>query len=365
MATAGALRVAIVAPGPDTEGGITEVVRQVMPALENRSVSAVWISSHRSGSRMTKAIEMVYGLWRAVREFRTVDVVHIHSSYWISCLRKSLFLWLARLWRKPVIWHLHVPDRDFLTLFCGRGLMARYARWTVERCALIVVLSERWRSLVSELFPSLPIAVIYNPAVSPAMSSSVRTGHTVLFLGHLIPRKGYEVLLRAFSEVAAGRPDWRLVFGGSGEIPRAQQIAVQLGIEDRVVFKGWVRAEVKAKLMDQAAIFVLPSHQEGLPMSVLEAMASRVPVIATPVGGIPDVIENGVSGLLVPCGEITALSDALAGLMDDADVRVEIGEAGQRAVRNFQPRELSLNWVDAYRSALIHSGGRATREGRA
>jgi glycosyltransferase involved in cell wall biosynthesis len=346
------LRVAVIAPGAKTEGGITEVIRLMLPALEDAGVSVTWIATHRSGGRLGKAAELLAGFGKAVRTIPRTDVVHIHSSYWISCLRKSLFFWLARAYGKPVIWHLHVPDQDFFDLFGGSGFLGRYARWIVEQCQLVVVLSESWRPLASRCLPSVPLRVIYNPAVAPRWVTSASRACEVLYLGHLIPRKGYDVLIRAFASAAKDRPAWRLVFAGSGELDRARQLAAEFGVGDRVAFEGWIGPARKTDLLARAAIFALPSYQEGLPMSVLEAMAAGIPVVVTPVGGIPDLVADGESGFIVPAGASSELAAALTRLMDDEGLRHAVGERGQRAVRHLDPEPLAQEWLSAYRRVL-------------
>lgn len=116
-------------------------------------------------------------------------------------------------------------------------------------------------------------------------------------------------------------PTLRVCLGGDGEASAARALAQRLGIVDRVETPGWMTGATKAQWLARATIYALPSYAEGLPMSVLEAMAAGAPVVATPVGGISDVLSDGVHGLLVPPGDVVALVAALARLLDDAGLR--------------------------------------------
>ena len=127
-------------------------------------------------------------------------------------------------------------------------------------------------------------------------------------------------------------PDAKLLFGGDGYPERYGALARELGIADRCEFLGWITGEDKERLFERAGIYCLPSKNEGMPMSVLEAMAHGVPTIATPVGGVPQVIEDGVNGYLMPVDDEARLSELLCNLMDSQDLRASIGFAGRETI---------------------------------
>ena len=127
-------------------------------------------------------------------------------------------------------------------------------------------------------------------------------------------------------------PDAKLLFGGDGYPERYGALARELGIADRCEFLGWITGEDKERLFERAGIYCLPSKNEGMPMSVLEAMAHGVPTIATPVGGVPQVIEDGVNGYLMPVDDEARLSELLCNLMDSRDLRMSIGSAGRQTI---------------------------------
>lgn len=365
MSSADLVRVAIVAPGPRTQGGITEVVRSMLAALHSRpDVRATWIATHRSGSRAAKLGQFVVSLTAAARAFPSVDVVHIHASAWISCVRKSVFFWLARALGKPVVWHLHAGSDEFSELFERSGLLARYARRVVERADLVVVLTDGWRRRVAAyLGREDRIRVLRNPAPAPVAGGVDRPREPrILYLGRLFPRKGHDDLLRGFAEIADAHPGVRVVFAGSGDIEGTQALASQLGLGARVEFLGWVTGERKTAELLRAAVFALPSHQEASPVSILEAMSAGTPVVATNVGGIPDVVENGVTGLLVEPRDSAMLGSALKALLDDPALGRRLARQAASAMESRAAVSIAEEWMAAYRSALAHrSGDRPTR----
>jgi glycosyltransferase involved in cell wall biosynthesis len=158
--------------------------------------------------------------------------------------------------------------------------------------------------------------------------------------GRLIEKKGVPVTLRAFSTFLRQHPNATLTIAGEGPlIPELQKFARELGVTDRVSFTGFVSQEQLREIYYRSHIFLHPSqtgrdgNQEGIPNSMLEAMASGLPVFATEHGGIPEAIENSVSGVLVPERDDEALVQALLNASRDPDLLSRIARSGAEAVR--------------------------------
>jgi glycosyltransferase involved in cell wall biosynthesis len=118
------------------------------------------------------------------------------------------------------------------------------------------------------------------------------------------------------------------VLAGDGEVEETRCKAAESGLADRIEVPGWVSATRASALLAEADILVLASHAENMPMSVLEALAHQVAVVTTPVGTTPEILVNGVSALLVPPGDVAALTAALGRLIDEPGLRAEIAAAG-------------------------------------
>lgn len=347
-----AKNVMVVGPGPQTEGGITEVIQRVIRALDNRSDYRLkWIAMHRSGSALQKVGAALAGYLEVLVTMPRYDFVHIHSAAYVSFYRKSLVFWVARLWRRPVIWHLHTPNNDFCDFFGAPGVLGKYRRWVLRKSARVAVLSESWRPLASQYIDDSKLRVILNPIpeVGPEAPPATSDGPVrVLYLAHLIQRKGYPDLIRAFAGVFRVNPDCKLVFAGSGETQEALDLCIELGIEDAVEFLGWIGEAQRSEELRKARIFVLPSYQEGLPMGVLEAMAFGLALVTTPVGGIGDVVFDQENGVLVPPGDVSELENALLGLVQDPEKCRRLGAKAQEDVRQFTAENVGKLWIDLY-----------------
>jgi glycosyltransferase involved in cell wall biosynthesis len=164
----------------------------------------------------------------------------------------------------------------------------------------------------------------------------------------LTDHKDHGTLLSAASQVLAGRPDARFVILGEGELEAALRARAQeLGIGQQVVFAGF-RGDLD-RLIPCFDVFCLSSHMEGLGTSLLDAMAFGRPIVATAVGGIPEAVEDGRSGQLVPARNATALAQALVRLLGDERLRKEMGRAGRRIYEaRFTAERMVEATLDAY-----------------
>jgi glycosyltransferase involved in cell wall biosynthesis len=156
----------------------------------------------------------------------------------------------------------------------------------------------------------------------------------VLFLGRLSERKGVPELIDALAAPALAGLPWRATLAGDGDLPRYQAQAQRAGVADRITFTGWLDRDSVARLLAEADLLVLPSYDEGMAMSVLEAMAYAVPVICTPVGALPELVEPEVSARIVSPGDRDALAAALAALIADPTLRARFGRAARRRIES-------------------------------
>jgi glycosyltransferase involved in cell wall biosynthesis len=119
------------------------------------------------------------------------------------------------------------------------------------------------------------------------------------------------------------------------------------GVQDQVRLPGWVSGELKSRLLHEAAIFALPSYNENLPVSIIEAMDQALPIVSTTVGGIPDLVRHGLDGYLVPPGSIDELANRIVELLRNDDLRSRMGENGRRRVSSTFSPELAVASIAA------------------
>ncbi|HET7717479.1 MAG TPA: glycosyltransferase family 4 protein [Bauldia sp.] len=257
-----------------------------------------------------------------------VDLLHVHLSVRGSTYRKLILAALARRMRLPYVVHIHGSRFDTFWIEAGPRLARAIDRLLVSSAA-VIVLGDYWATFVAEHAPKAASRIVVLPNATAMSSARRRRGNDkvhIVFLGALGERKGTPQLIAALGNMA-DRPDWTATIAGNGAVEDSREAVARLGIADRVAIPGWLDPDAVRGLIEGADVFVLPSFAENLPMSVLEAMACGTAVVATPVGAIPDVIVDGSNGLLVPPGDVDALTKAIRKLLDDPDLRQRLGEA--------------------------------------
>lgn len=331
------VRAKVLMVGPDLalHGGIVSVVKGYLEAgLPEACDAFEYLGTGIGSSKLSKSVAFTRALARYARVMPSYDIIHLHISARGSYKRKSIMARMAHKAGKYVLLHDH--DGEFKKAFEeGGDAYRRDVRETFGIADRVVVLSEEWRDYFAEnVCDPEKINVVHNGVKIPDEPCSPCAHQDVLFLGRLDARKSPDVLLFASREVLSRFPDTKIVFGGDGEVEKNKALATELGIADRCEFHGWVAGAEREELFKRAAVYCLPSKNEGLPMSVLEAMARGIPAVATPVGGIPQVINDGVDGLLVPVDDHRALAVALNHLLESNELRKEMGHSARNKMLN-------------------------------
>lgn len=353
----------MVGPALDVRGGISSVSRELLENGLREHAEIEYISSMVDGSKARKALQAMAALIRFRRLLPDYELVHIHISKGASFYRKEMFAKAAMARGVPFILHEH--DGEFRKSFeSGDDAYRERVRGLFGSAAKVIVLSEEWYEyFAGNICEESKLVVLHNAVKAPGEDYIKRKysldspERSILFLGRLDAHKGPDVLLRAASRIAGGFPDMRLLFGGDGYQQRYASLARELGIADRCEFMGWVTGEDKESLFAKSAVYCLPSKFEGMPMSVVEAMAHGLPTVSTPVGGTPQVISDGVDGFLVEVGNEEQLARTLSHLLSDADLRERIGRAAYEKIKGkFDISSSIERLVDLYTSVVDARG---------
>jgi glycosyltransferase involved in cell wall biosynthesis len=351
----------------DGPGGAEQMLLHLAEELRRRGHEVVpvgpaagcgWLASefrHRGFDpatfRLRRAIDpaCVAGLAETFRA-RGVDLAHSHEF--------TMAVYGAAAARRTGIPHL-------ITMHGGRGGSARWRRrvalrWAFRASGAVVAVSDSTRvDLQRSLGTSRRIEVVANGVPRrdgnrDRLRQELGIGDReilVAAVGNLYPVKGHEVLLRALAKVEAD-PPWRLAIAGRGEEEeRLRALADASGCADRVHLLGY-RADIP-DILAAADVFAMPSLSEGLPLAVIEAMFAARAIVASNVGGIPDAMEDGSEGLLVPPGDVIALGAALQRLVASPSLRASLGaSARRRAESEFTTARMADQYEDLYRSLL-------------
>ena len=227
---------------------------------------------------------------------------------------------------------LHCHGAEYQTFFNrSRGIRRRLIRIFLRLSSSLIVLSDEWARFFREdvMLEKHQLHVMKNPVVLPEISVKHSTSPFILsFSGRIGPRKGTWDLLDAIALLKEkGVANHRLVVTGDGEVAKARRLVSEKGLQEIVEIHGWLSADRFQELRETSSIFILPSYNEGLPMAMIEAMSLGQIPITTPVGGIPDVIEDGSNGLLVEPGDPSSIAAAIEQLITDEDLRERLSEA--------------------------------------
>ena len=320
-------KVLVIATSRKTRGGITAVVKAHEAGTQWSRFHCRWIPTHVDKNTLSKLVCLARGLAEYLVLLPSADIVHIHVSEPNSAKRKLLFFRPAKWLKKKIVVHFHSFSPDTTI----NGPHSKLYQELFCEADAVVVLSNYWKEVVDERFHlGDRIKVVYNPCPTITYPQKYEKTKSILYAGTINQRKGYADLIRAFAKVASKHPDWKIALAGNGEIEQARFLAKELGIDGQIEFLGWVNGERKDKAFKQASVFCLPSYAEGFPMAVLDAWAYGLPVITTPVGGVPDVAIDGENMLLFNPGDIDTLAEKLNLMMSDEFLRDKLSAASTR-----------------------------------
>jgi glycosyltransferase involved in cell wall biosynthesis len=323
-------RVLVVAPGHKGRGGIDAVVRLHQGTRLWGEMSCTLLATYddRSAARKVWAAVSAYAM--APAALLRADVVLMHLAGEISLLRKVPVMAMARALRRPVIVHIHACSEESLFAKTPRWAW-RYMLHAAER---VIALSPMWADAIRRHAPGVEVEVVPNP-VRPFAARACRHSDAprVLYVGKLEPRKGYDTLLTAAAIVLKEFPCAEFCFAGHGEVEKAREQAQALGIASSVRLLGWMSGTDLERVYEETDVFCLPSHNEGVPMAMLEAMSHALPVVCTAVGGVPDVIVDGSNGLFVMPGSAESVASGVLQLLRNPDAAEAMGRLGQKTVQ--------------------------------
>ncbi len=351
------MRVVMAGPLPPMIGGMSTVIDDIAHSSLAENVELMLFNTAKKtpeGRSLLKAVTARFALWHCWwKAMNPTDrtLVHIHTCSGLSYFLDGIYAALARLRGVPVVLHVHgARFDDFLDGLSPFPLSV--ARFIARRANRVVVLSDEWKKKLAARLPGASLSVIENGVSIPGRTSPEKATDEIiiLFLGNLCSRKGVWDLL-----ACAGRlpPAARLVLIGGEEDPGInEKIREQLEREgkDRVELTGPLTGNAKFDWLYRADIFALPSYAEGVPISMLEAAAAGLPLVVTPVGGIPSVLTDGENALFVKPGDRNQLCSAITRLIDSPQLRNSLGQAAkQHVLQRYGIENSARMYLELYR----------------
>ena len=263
-------RICMVVPNRMVKGGIAAVVNGYRGSQLEKDYEITYVESYKDGNKFDKLLKGICGYFHfaCVLLFHKPDLVHIHSSFGPSFYRKMPFIYMAFLRNVPIINHIHGADFDEFFVSASEKKKKKIKK-VYNKCDVLIALSDEWKEQLRQIVPKEKIVIIEN--------------YSVLHEDALEER-----MKRACNNTT---------------VP------------------GWIRGDIKDKRLREADVFFLPSYNEGMPMSVLDAMGYGLPVVSTNVGGIPKIVHDGENGYCCEPGDIIQFSNKISQLLTNNNDR--------------------------------------------
>lgn len=283
---------------------------------------------------------------------KNIKIVHIHTASYNSFWRSSLFVWLSKKFGKKTLLHIH-----------GGGFKEFYAlnpqkiSRILNQCDTLIVLSESWKDFFSEVTSAPNIEIVNNIIPYPTIKGELKRSDSgitrFLFLGLITEQKGiFDLISVIATNKEALKGKMVLYVGGNGKVKQLVDFIEQNGISDIVQYKGWISGKDKTEILNLSDVYILPSYTEGLPMSILEAMSYKMVIISTPVGGIPEVVKNGVNGYLIEPGDKISLSNIILDVIAEKNKYKEMKDESYKIALSYFPNNIEKQLVGVYKNML-------------
>jgi glycosyltransferase involved in cell wall biosynthesis len=351
--------VAHLGPDPAGGGGMAAVIRSLLTSPLSQRYEMEVIVTYSGTRPLARILVFARALPRLIAWAlrRGPRLAHVHSAARGSLYRKSFLVLLLRGLRRPVLVQIHAGPVD-IEEFAGRigSFQRRFIAAGLRVATRVAAVSSATAAAIERCFGVDGIVVVPNPAPAlPAGAEPRRPGDDaedrVLYLGGFAnPVKGGEVMVAATAALAPRRPQTSFALAGPGDPP-----AALLELERdaaNVEWLGWLDRGTKERELGRSAVFVLSSISEGLPVALLEAMSWGRAIVATEMGGVPDVVGDDREAVLVPPGDAEALAAAVDALLSDPERCKRLAAAAARRAETLNEEEVCGRLDRLYQGAL-------------
>lgn len=332
------MRVLVIGPSPKkSKGGMATVISEIQDDKELCQKYNIDIfESYIDGGVMIRTIYSIYAFLLFCLTRKGYDIYHIHMASRGSTFRKGFYVHMAKKWGKKVIVHIH--GAQYMEFF--EELSERKKRKVVDvlkSADCVIALSDEWKRKFEAAFGLTNCSVIENgidlKRLERGQSDLVGTQKVFLMLGRLGERKGTYDLLDAVDIARNKIPDLKVYLAGDGEIEKIKEMVEKKKLQKYIKIVGWADFHTKLKLLKSCSTVILPSYNEGLPMAILEGMATGKAIISTYVGAIPEVIKEE-NGILVKPGDIEGLSQAIIRCSTDIKMLRRMAEKNVKKIHD-------------------------------
>lgn len=334
------IKVLMVGPDRSVHGGISGVVNNYYDAGITEKVDLNYIGTMVEGSKLRKLWQAVKAYIKFLKLLPEYPIVHVNVASDSSYYRKSLFIKAAKRAGRKIVIHQH--GGDFETFYekeqndRGRAKI----RQVLGMGDVFLVLSPKLKQFFKGILEPSKVILFPNAVPVPDSIEKEYGKQKILFLGRLCKEKGLRELFSVLPQLHEQFPQMRLLLGGIWEDEELREEAAKM--KEYVTDLGWLQGEAKKDCLRISDLFVFPTYFEGQPVSVLEAMAYQCGIVATNVGGIPQMVEQEQTGLLIEPKDPERLKSALEKLLSDPELCERLGKNARAKVQKEFSIEKSL-----------------------
>ena len=373
-------KILMVGPLPPTVGGITTFITGILESELNRKYKFITFGTERPTFGIVRDVGDYTLLFRVglpclvksiistishllmfpfVLIMKSPNLVHIHTSTYWSFWENAVYILVSNLFFKKTIIHIHggafnkfYKDSNYLVKFLMEKILNLPDR--------VIALSPKWKKFFTDLLPQNKIVVLGNFVNFSRYAQFKRKVDPpkdiikVLFIGGAQAKtKGIYDILKAISTIVRQHENICFVFVGCANISKLDIISKREEIISHVKILDYVHGDKKIEVFTNSDIFILPSYSEGFPIAMLEAMAAGLPIIATSVGAIPEVIEDGKNGFLIKTGDYHALAEKILILAKDKKLRQKMGKNNIEKIRKQYGEEVVIKKLNNVYEKLL------------
>lgn len=334
------------------KGGVASVIKE----YKNIFPEAHFVSTTSTSGGFENLRTLIKGIFQTLYLLlfrKEIEIIHIHGSSYNSFYRKFVLFQLCSLFNKKIIYHIHGAEFHLFYQNSNR-FTKKIIHHFIDNVDCLICLSQKWKLFFNNTFNPRRIELIPNivPNISSInKSSNFKKPLKFLFLGHISERKGIWLLIETIKDYSSDFIG-EIVFqiGGNGETEQLEQLIEDYNLADTVKYIGYISGEEKQELLSSADVYILPSYNEGLPISILEAMSNSLPILSTAVGGIPEIVSS-MNGQLIEPGNKSELWKAIQFFIHaDHNTLKLMGEESCKKIQPHMPEAVKQKLEYLYKS---------------
>lgn len=340
-----------------SRSGVVTVMNQILgdESLKQHTTYQTIFTTSDDYSTIKKLICWMKAYLLFIYYLPSCQIIHVHHASDLNFWLSGGMVYIANLFGKKTLLHNH--SADFHEFYNGSSEKRKRKITNIfKNASATIVLSNQWLGWYNEIAPNAKFFMLQNAIDIPENipTKNFKTEKTLLvYLARIEKRKGFFDLMKVMPNLAKKFPNLELYVAGQGDVEMANTLVKEYGLERNVFILGYIDSVKRDEILKMGHILVFPSYNEGLPMSLLEAMSYGLVPITTPVGGIPDVVVQNKNGLLVNPGDTEALKKSIDYLLTSPNKYADLSENARNDVdRDFNYKNYGSKLMKIYNSIL-------------